>query len=259
MAGYRICRSRRRRCCPAAGCTPATRATSMTSAICSSRLTAGQFPAVSSCCWSSISMRLAADCSSSPDAMAATRIRSRPSWRCSPVSGWTSRAVAVPICSRMAKGTHPVGDRLVKIPGRLAQAAQGGVADGDARLVADALADFQGAAVAISSRQTNRNHAGALPRIPCRAGGRQQPLRADLPVRGRDPLDDQVMHIVVVVASDRACPVRCRRRCVAPRPASPFCASCRISARHPDNCPPLGRRPRCPSVPSCSSIEAPVR
>jgi hypothetical protein len=37
------------------------------------------------------------------------------------------------------------------------------------------------------------------------------------------------------------------------------CASCRRSARHPGSCPPPGRRPGCPSVPSRYSIEAPVR
>ncbi len=43
------------------------------------------------------------------------------------------------------------------------------------------------------------------------------------------------------------------------RSASPFCGSCRRSPRHPDSCPHPGRRPIRPSVPSRSSIEAPVR
>jgi hypothetical protein len=45
------------------------------------------------------------------------------------------------------KGIHLVGDRLVEVPQRLAQATQGGVASGGARLVADALLDFEGLAV----------------------------------------------------------------------------------------------------------------
>jgi hypothetical protein len=45
------------------------------------------------------------------------------------------------------KGTHPVGDRLVKVPGRLTPAAQDGVTGGDARLITDPLINLQGLAI----------------------------------------------------------------------------------------------------------------
>jgi hypothetical protein len=40
------------------------------------------------------------------------------------------------------QGAHPVGDRLIKVPGRLAQVTQFGVASGGGRLVAELLVDF---------------------------------------------------------------------------------------------------------------------
>ena len=62
----------------------------------------GQSPVVFSC-WSSISMRLLADSSSSPDARAAARKRSLPSLRRSPASASSWLVAAMPILSRIAR------------------------------------------------------------------------------------------------------------------------------------------------------------
>ena len=99
-----------------------------------------------------MSIRLPTDFSSIPDARTAARKRSWPSLRRSPARPPEVCGRAVPILSRMARAPVSVGDSLVKAPGRLAQRGQGGVAEGNASLVADALFDFQGPAVESARR-----------------------------------------------------------------------------------------------------------
>jgi hypothetical protein len=96
------------------------------------------------------------------------------------------------------------------------------------------------------------------PSVPGRSRGRQQPLGRDPPLRPAPPLSDRRPDLIVVVTA-----VPARRRPAASvvplHDSLDRLVSCRRSPRHPGSCPPPGRRPECPSVPSRSSQQAPVR
>ena len=104
---------------------------------------------------------------------------------------------------------------------------------------------------------TSRRKFRADPAYPAARAAGSSRFAEIRPCASFDPLRDQLGDRVVVVAPVLPLASAARRPRAPPRSASPSCASCRRSPRHPDSCPPLGRRQSRPSVPSRSSMEVP--